>query len=91
MNNPHNLSLEERGITPKPDFNEGINKYMSRDRRRRKASSHRENVELRAGLHHEKRFHGESYQACLKRAETQQKIDAISTGHKGVPQDKVKN
>jgi len=36
MNNPHNLSLEERGITPKADFNKGINCNMPKWRREKK-------------------------------------------------------
>ena len=37
MNNPHNLSHQERGITPKPNFNKGINFQMSKERRKKKA------------------------------------------------------
>lgn len=33
MNNPHNLTHEERGITPTQDFNKGINWRMSKERR----------------------------------------------------------
>jgi len=36
MNNPHNLSLSERAITPKQDFNKGINCNMPKARREKK-------------------------------------------------------
>jgi len=36
MNNPYNLPPEQRGITPKADFNNGINCAMSKSRRARK-------------------------------------------------------
>jgi hypothetical protein len=39
MNNPNNLSLKERGITPTQDANKGINYRMSKERRAKKAKS----------------------------------------------------
>ena len=43
MNNPYNLTLEERGITPKPGFNKGINFEMSKQRRAKKQARHKQN------------------------------------------------
>ena len=43
MNNPHNLSHEERAITPTQDFNKGINHKMSKDRRKKKQERHKSN------------------------------------------------
>ena len=37
MNNPNNLSHSERAITPKVDFNKGINCNMPKERRLAKA------------------------------------------------------
>ena len=36
MNNPYNLSLQERAITPTKDFGKGINHKMSKERRAKK-------------------------------------------------------
>jgi len=44
MNNPYKLNYAERGITPAPGFNEGINRLMPKERRKRKQARHRENV-----------------------------------------------
>lgn len=41
MNNPYKLSLEERAITPKADFNKGINCNMSKSRRAKKKSTNK--------------------------------------------------
>ena len=43
MNNPHNLSHTERGITPGPDFNKGINFRMSKERRAKKSKRYKKN------------------------------------------------
>lgn len=47
MNNPYNLTLEERAITPMPNFNKGINVYMSKERRKEKQKRHKDNAENR--------------------------------------------
>jgi len=47
MNNPYNLLPEQRGITPKADFNNGINCAMSKSRRARKQGRHRANASTR--------------------------------------------
>lgn len=44
MNNPYNLSHEERAITPRMDFNKGINRQMTKERRKKKADRYRRNV-----------------------------------------------
>ena len=43
MNNPHNLTPQERGITPTQDANKGINYRMSKERRARKQARHKAN------------------------------------------------
>lgn len=47
FNNPYNLPHNKRAITPKVDFNTGINIDMSKSRRRRKQARHRNNQEQR--------------------------------------------
>lgn len=47
MNNPYNLSPQERGITPHADFNRGINWRMGRSRRIAKQARHRANAATR--------------------------------------------
>lgn len=41
MNNPYKLSLSERAITPKADFNKGINCNMPKERRLKKAKKNK--------------------------------------------------
>tara|TARA_R110000744_G_scaffold21626_4_gene55808 strand:+ start:762 stop:923 length:162 start_codon:yes stop_codon:yes gene_type:complete len=43
MNNPNNLSLQDRAITPTQDFNKGINYRMSKERRAKKQARHKAN------------------------------------------------
>jgi hypothetical protein len=43
MNNPNNLTLAERGITPTQDANRGINYRMSKERRAKKAKRYAKN------------------------------------------------
>lgn len=47
MNNPHNLSHSERGITPTQNFNKGINFQMSKARRKAKQARHKANEAAR--------------------------------------------
>ena len=47
MNNPHNLSPQERGITPVKNFNQGINHQMSKERRAAKQARSKANINAR--------------------------------------------
>jgi hypothetical protein len=47
MNNPYNLSPQQRAITPKPGFNTGINSAMHKKRRAAKQARSRENQRKR--------------------------------------------
>ena len=47
MNNPHNLSPQERAITPVKHFNQGINHQMSKERRAAKQARNKSNINSR--------------------------------------------
>lgn len=47
MNNPYNLTLAERAITPTQNFGKGINFQMSKERRAKKAARHYANQKAR--------------------------------------------